>query len=316
MNVMDLFSAAVTHMDPKHVLPGGACAWDVFGELPPAPAFEDFFASCFASSRGNMDDGNGGDTAGGGGHVSQGSGEGSVAALSSSLSQEELAEVEVFPFKSPDGPWKTFADMMADWTTASNVCSHRFKLCHSTSAHRSVGYASKLQLESNLVVDYGFFYCSCNIQGSAEYKPHPKSWCPFKVMFKLNKTDGSWMLIKDHPDTTLVHTCSALPNNTVTATGLVLIREEKELTPDEREFIHGQFASSMPPAAIQHNFRNNFRSANRVPHSDLLHAMRKRFSDAVFGLDNQDTVKRLLADLDTFKEKGGIGTYQHDTEFK
>jgi hypothetical protein len=96
----------------------------------------------------------------------------------------------------------------------------------------------------------------------------------------------------------------------------MLIREEKDLAPDEREFLQGQFASSMPPAAIQQNFRNNFRKSNRLPHNDLLYSMRKHYSDAVYGLDSQDTVKRMLADLDTFKDRGGVGTYEHDTQFK
>ena len=253
--------------------------------------------------------GNGGDSDVAG-KESQGSGAGSAAAAL------DLEEVEVIPFSTPVGPWESFADMVEEWVTASNVCSHRFKLCHSTSAHHCVGYAAKLGLQSDLVVDYGFFYCSCTEQGTAQAKPHAKSWCPFKVMFKLNKTDNNWMLCKDHSDTTLVHTCSALPNHTVTATGLMLIREEKDLAPDEREFLQGQFASSMPPAAIQQNFRNNFRKSNRLPHNDLLYSMRKHYSDAVYGLDSQDTVKRMLADLDTFKDRGGVGTYEHDTQFK
>lgn len=302
-------------MDPRHVQSVAARSWDAFSNLPAAPGLQGFLSPhALASSSDNMD-GNGGD-GDEAGNDSQGSGMASAAADPLTSTNAEVAEVDALPFSTPVGPWKSFADMLEEWSTASNVCSHRFKLCHSTSAHHCVGYAAKLGLQSDIVVDYGFFYCSCDDPGSAQNKPHPKSWCPFKVMFKLNKTDDTWMLVKSHPNTTLVHTCSALQNHSITATGLVLIREEKDLTTDEREFIQGQFASSMPPSAIQHNFRNNFRKFNRIPHTELLHAMRKHYSEAVYGLDSQDTVKRLLAELDSFKEKGGIGTYQHDTEFK
>jgi hypothetical protein len=236
--------------------------------------------------------------------------------VSASQEQEE-AGVENQPFQAPQGPWPTFTDMVDAWQAAANLCSHRFKLCYSTCAHRCVSYAKKQGLDSEMVTDYGYFYCSCTAQGAVAAKPHLKSWCPFKIMFKLFKLENHWDVVKDHAETSFQHTCSPLPNFTVTATGLVLIREEKDLSQPETEFLNAQFACvGVTPRIIQHNFRNQFRDSRRTPSSTLVVRMRARHATSVLGVDGPDTVKKILADLDGFQSRGGVGTYEHDEQFK
>ena len=238
---------------------------------------------------------------------------------SASQAQEEAGEAGVpnQPFQPPEGPWPTFSDMVDAWQAAANSCAHRFKLCYSTCAHRSVSYAKKQGLDSEIVTDYGYFYCSCTAQGAVAQKPHSKSWCPFKIMFKLYKLENHWDVVKDHAETVFEHTCPPLPNFAVTATGLILIREEKDLSQAENEFLKAQFACvGVTPRIIQHNFKNQFRDSRRTPSTTLLYRMRARYATSVLGLDNPDTVKKMLSDLDDFQRRGGVGTYEHDEQFK
>ena len=105
-------------------------------------------------------------------------------------------------------------------------------------------------------------------------------------MFKLYKFENHWDVVKDHAETSFQHTCSPLPNFTVTATGLVLIREEKDLSQPETEFLNAQFACvGVTPRIIQHNFRNQFRDSRRTPSSTLVVRMRARHATSVLGVD-------------------------------
>ena len=136
-----------------------------------------------------------------------------------------------------------------------------------------------------------------------------------KVPFKLDKKASNWIVLPHHAQFNLHHTCSPLPNFAITATGLCLLREEKDLTRDEVEFMHSQFSSvGITPRALQYNFRQHFKSI-RVPSSALVYKMRKHYSSQMIGMD-EESIKKLLQSVNEHNEKGGIGKYHIDSEFK
>jgi len=124
------------------------------------------------------------------------------------------------------------------------------------------------------------------------------------------------VVLDTHPDFNLHHTCDPLPNFAITATGLVLIRHEKDLSLAEKEFLQGQFSNiGLTPRAMQYNFARHFKDVRRKPTRDLLKKMKNHYSSARFGLDDAN-VKHLLRAIQEHEAKGGVGRIEHDLDFR
>jgi len=214
--------------------------------------------------------------------------------------QGDEADVEKSAFVIPQGPWANVDDAISIFNRAAELSSHRFKCCYFTSGHTSKAGSFK---------DWATVYCCCPKPPAPDAsKPHAKSYCPFLVKLRLDKGKGLWDV---YGNPNLLHTCQPLPDYSVTATGMRMLRAFSELTQDEVKFIHDQFQFvGVAPRLIQWNFTLAF--PHRKPDSTLISRMRQNFQEKMFGFE-ADAVQRLMDDLSIMKEKGGVGHVECDS---
>ena len=219
--------------------------------------------------------------------------------------EEEHGASSFKAFEIPKGPWADVNDAVTEFSEAANSCSHRFKCCHYSCAHYVSG-------QQGLVQDWKYLYCCCNKAPSeGAVKHHSKSYCMFDVRLKLDKKAGLWHV---HGKPNLNHCCQPLPDLSITATGMRLLRDIKELTPPEVLFIQHQFEFvGVIPRVIQWNFTRAF--PNRKPTGNLISRMRVQYQEGVYGF-KPEHVEQLMKDLRRFNEEGGIGEISIDTCMK
>lgn len=206
-------------------------------------------------------------------------------------------------FVTPAGPWTDVSDAVAAFTDAADKCAHRFKICHYSGGHHT---------KNGHVNDWKYFYCCCNKPPTeSAVKHHVKSYCTFDARIKLDKKTGQWNV---HGEPTVEHCCQPLPDLSITATGMRLLRTLQELTEEEVKFIHHQFEFvGVLPRVIQYNFSRAFK--NRKPTGELISRMRVKYQDSVYGFQ-PDHVEELLKDVRRFKDEGGIGEVAVDQAMK
>ena len=220
------------------------------------------------------------------------------------VGDEETLQRSDFAIPSPPTPkgWCQLDDIVAAYKHAADVCSHRFSISHSTSGH-----ASK-KLGSVLVTDHAKLYCSCPKRptGQTDPKPHSKSFCPWQVKLKLDKQSMTWNVVSFVDQ----HCCTSLPDYSITATGMHLLRTAHDLTSEEVAFIHDQFDNvGTYPRLIQWNFTKKF--PNRKPVSDLISTMRLKHQLSQYGLQS-DNVAALQKTLEEHNAQGGVGNVEWD----
>ena len=206
-------------------------------------------------------------------------------------------------FVTPAGPWTDVSDAVAAFTDAADKCAHRFKICHYSGGHHT---------KNGRVNDWKYFYCCCNKPPTeSAVKHHAKSYCTFDARIKLDKKTGQWNV---YGKPTLEHCCQPLPDLSITATGMRLLRTLQELTEDEVKFIEHQFEFvGVIPRVIQYNFSRAFK--DRKPTGELISRMRVKYRDGVYGFQS-DHVEQLLKDVRRFKDEGGIGEVAVDQAMK
>ena len=211
----------------------------------------------------------------------------------------------------PPGGWRQLDDVVLAYRQAADVSEHRFKLSYTTSGH-----SSKKLCDGNNVIDHATLYCRCprrrTIQSAdvASPMPHRRSWCTWNVKFKLDKSKMEWVVISRCDE----HCCEKLPDYSITATGMRMLRNLSELQADEIAFIHDQFENvGTYPRLIQWNFSRKF--PNRKPTSDLISSMRLAHDASQYGLADGN-VKQLRSYLETQEGQGGVGRVEWDEQLK
>jgi hypothetical protein len=208
----------------------------------------------------------------------------------------------------PMGGWRQLDEVVEAYRCAANRSDHRFKVSYSTSGH----YSKKL---GKNLVDHATLYCNCPKESrmAAECdsaKPQHKTWCPWQVKLRIDKSKMEWLVVSSCN----THTCQALPNLSITATGMHLLRHLSDLTADEVLFIHEQIEHvGTYPRLIQWNFTRRF--TLRKPTSELISSMRIAHEEKQYGLQS-DSVKRLQDYLAEQEHKGGVGTVEWDKQLK
>ena len=282
-------------IDPRHSGFGSAATgWQDFSDLPFSPHFPSGFIGEDATAGCGANDASPGSAA-----------DRSVPA--EFVGDEVGVDRSAFetPVEPPQG-WCQLEDVVSAYKEAANACVHRFNVAVSSSGH----YCKKLGGSS--VVDYALLYCSCSKQppGQTGQKPHSKSFCPWNVRLKLDKVSMTWKVVSFDDK----HHCTPLPDYTITATGMRMLRRANELTSEETAFIYDQFDNvGTYPRLIQWNFSRKFHK--RKPASDLISAMRIDHQTRQYGLQT-DNVARLRQNLDEYKRKGGVGTAEWDEQLQ
>ena len=93
-----------------------------------------------------------------------------------------------------------------------------------------------------------------------------------------------------------------------------MLREVKDLTADEVQFIQHQFEFvGVIPRVIQWNFSRAFK--NRKPSGQLLSKMRQRYQEGVYGFQPEH-VEHFLDEMKRFTEEGGIGQVTIDQQMR
>jgi hypothetical protein len=218
--------------------------------------------------------------------------------------EDQVSSCAEFASPLPPSPkgWTQLEDVVAAYKQAADVCRHRFTVCFSTSGHHCK------KLGNILVVDHAFLYCQCSQPpaGHTGPKAHARSFCPWLVKLKLDKQTMSWGVVSCVAD----HICQPLPNYSITATGMRMLRTKKDLMSEELTFINEQFDNvGTYPRLIQWNFTNKFPS--RKPTSELVSSLRLKHQEEQYGL-HSDNVARLQKTLDTHNAQGGVGNVQWD----
>ena len=207
-------------------------------------------------------------------------------------------------FRLPTGPWRNGCDILPVFQHAASISSHRFKCCSYSSGHTSS--------KSGYVVDWKVVYCCCPqppTEGASKF--HAKSYCPFKVSLKLDKKTGQWDI---HGSPELRHTCHSMPDLSITATGMTLIRRIQEFTAEELAFMQHQFDFvGTVPRVIQYNFTQQF--PGRKPDSNTVVELRRKYQEDFFGFQAQH-VQELVRSLKDMETNGGIGHIDVDSTLK
>ena len=283
-------------VDNSHTGFGCSSQWQDFSHLPQSP-FLPSSLSCGAAAV-----------------HSAGSSDASAHATGDSIPENFVGDepaVDRSAFATPVAPshgWCQLEDVVSAYREAANACVHRFNIAFSSSGHVS----KKLGSGASSVVDYAFLYCSCSQQppGQTGPKPHTKSFCPWNVKLKLDKVSMTWKVASCVDQ----HHCTPLPDYSVTATGMRMLRRANELTSDEIAFIYDQFDNvGTYPRLIQWNFSRKF--PKRKPASDLISTMKLDHQTKQYGLQT-DNVARLRANLDEYKSKGGVGSAEWDDQLQ
>jgi len=214
------------------------------------------------------------------------------------------------PFVPPVAPspkgWCQLDDIVSAYKQAANLCDHRFNIAVSTSAHTSK------KLNSILTIDYATLYCSCpkQVPGQSGPKPHAKSFCPWLVKLKLDKDSMTWNVVSYVAE----HLCTSLPDFSITATGMRMLRNASELTSEEVAFVHDQIDNvGTYPRLIQWNFSKKF--VNRKPTSDVIISMRQAHHAKQYGLQSEN-VAALQKKLDQYVTDGGVGKVDWDEQLQ
>jgi hypothetical protein len=128
---------------------------------------------------------------------------------------------------------------------------------------------------------------------------------------KLDKKTGEWD-VYGTPD--LRHTCTSLPDMSITATGMTLIRQIKDFTADELTFMQQQFDFvGTVPRVIQWNFTKAF--PGRKPDSAVVAELRRKYQEDFFGFQAEH-VQELVQNLKLMEMNGGIGHIDVDSTLK